>query len=396
MAIKILPGDVIYGMKGTPRIIVRQPSDPTDVYHSWGTADGEANFFWYEADASPDLSEIAFGVSTTPFIRRFNLADGTLFPPPGNLPPAACEAIAYRPDGTTIAVAHNSSPFVTRYNRADMTKLTDFAVSPGSHAHAVRYSPDGSILAVGHELTPFISLYDVATGTKLANPATLPVAGVDNIGFSPDGAYLYCFSGGTGVQYVYRTSDWTAISLGSQTSATKNGRFSPDGTKLAMSGSSSAYLRIWDIAAGVFTPRTVAAAPEASPGGGMRWLDDDTIIFQTDTRWYKYTLSTNAWTYAYPGLYPSGSAPGLGCFIFPGGAKRKFAGTVKDGSGNPLVRDVVAYDRASGRTIGKTKSSAVDGTFVMEVWSNLPAVIYAVGEGAEVTELFDAVIPVAY
>lgn len=394
MAIKLLPGDLLLGMNAVPRILIRQPDQPSDVFHSWGTADGEANFFWYEAAMSPDLNEIAFGVSASPYIRRFNLTDGSIFPAPGSVPAGQVEALDYSPDGTRIAVAHPNSPFVTRYNRADMTKLADFAVSPGSAGHAVRYSPNGAILAVGHESTPFISLYDTATGNKLPNPATLPVAGVDNIGFSPDGTYLYCFSGGTGNQYVYNTADWSAINLGSQTGTSKNGRFSPDGTKLAMSTSSTGYLRMWDVAGGAFTPRTVATAPEASPGGGMRWLDNDTLIFQTDARWYYYKPSTNTWTYAAPGVYPSSSAPGLGCFVVPGGARRKFAGTVKDGSGNPLDRLVVAYDRASGRRIGQTRSSAVDGTFELLVWSNNPAVVYAVGEGGQLTELADAVVPV--
>lgn len=395
MAITLLPGDLIYGMGATPRIIIRQPTDPLDVFHSWGTADGEANYFWYEARISPDLAEIAFGVSSSPFIRRFNLANGSLYPNPGVLPPAAVESLDYSPDGTIIAVAHNGSPFVTRYNRADMQKLTDYPVSPGSQAHAVRYSPDGSLLAVGHESTPFLTIYNTLTGEKLPNPAQLPVAGVDNVGFSPDGQMLYAFSGGTGNQYVYLTADWTAISLGSQSGSTKNGRWNPSGTMLAMATSGSGSLRMWDRGPdNSMTARTVATAPEAAPGGGLHWLDDDRLLMQTDQRWYQYRPSTNTWSYAYPGIYPSGSAPGFGILQFPGGAPRKFAGTVKDGGGNPLERNLVAYDRGSGRIIGRTRSSAVDGSFTMPVWSNRPAVIYAVGEGGEMTEYFDAVTPV--
>lgn len=391
MALKLLPGDVIHGLMVAPSIMVRQPNGVETAANTFGTASAEVAWTWQEADLSPDRTEIVFSSLVSPYIKRFSLSDMELMAAPGNLPTGGCKNVEYSPDGSLIALAHAAAPYVTIYERANMRKRSDFATSVGAAANALCFTKDGTHLIIGLEVSPFIAIYNLVTGDRLPNPTQLPAAGVDWVELSPDGSFVALSIGSSAIQYVYKTSDWSAISLGSLSGSLKKAKWNSDGSRLAQSTSSSPHLRIWDVSGDNFTARTVAAT-EASPGGGIVWLDDDTILMQTDTRYMIYNISTNAWKYAFTGYYPSTS--NLGLFLYPGGARRKFAGSVKNGEGSPLSREIIAFDRESGRIIGKTLSDASTGNFELQVWSNLPAVVYAVGQGGETTELFDSVIPV--
>lgn len=394
MPLKLLPGDIIHGLLSAPSILVRQPSEAVTAASSLGSAAAEVLWKWEEGAFSPDHTEIAFCSKVSPYIKRFALSDMSQFPQPGNLPTSACTDIAYSPDGNVIAVSHISAPFVTRYTRSTMVKLPEFVTGVGAQANAVCFTKDGRYLVLGLEVSPFIAIYDLITGDRLTTPSTVPNAGVDWLEPSPDGRFIAVSCGSSVNQYVYKTSDWSAILLGTALTGTlKKAKWNSTGSMLAQSTSSTPYLRIWDVSGEAFALNTTAVAPVPCPGGGLAWLDDRTLVVQTDTDYRYFDITSNSWSYAFAGYYPS--TADLGLLLFPGGARRKFAGTVKDGLGNPLVRKIVANDRGSGRILGKTISSAADGTFTLNVWSNLPAIVYAVGDGGETTELFDSVVAVS-
>lgn len=392
---KILPGDIVYHVQGLPRIMMRQPLNTLGAYYAMGTLDGETlNNGITDIAFSPDLTRMALALSSSPFIRRFNLADNTAFPNPGSLPAGIPTGIRYHPDGSVIYISHATTPFITRYNTADMTKLADFAVSPGSNANGVAVSPDGTKLAVVTASTPFIHLYDLTTGTKLANPAVIPAGTGQSCDFSPDGTKLFVAVGSTNNQLVYNVADWSSITITTPSLAgtTKDCRFSPDGSLLAIVSSSSPYLRVYNVAD--WTIRTLSGI-DTTALAKCRWMDNSKLIYGCDARFRIHDVIAN--TEFEPGgfgIFGTQTAATSGLAVYPGGASRKFAGTVKDGAAASLARDLVAYDRGSGRIIGKARSSAVDGSFTMPVWSNRSAVIYAVGEGSELTELFDNVTPV--
>ncbi len=371
------------------------PSDGCRIYGlSTGTDagnSGQGGTSRSYMDLLPDNSELATTLGSTASLVMYDMSGNNGNRSSSTTFPSAANDVHCSPNGQRVAVASAGTPYISEFAVSDLSKLATVGTLPPGAGRCARYSPDSSLLIVGHTTTPFFSIYDTATGAKLANPATLPAGYVTAARFSPDGTKLYLGVTGTVQQLVYNVADWTVANIpgGTLVGTTKRMSLSPDGTKLAISTSSSPYLRVIDLVAG--TAYATPSGLEAAAPVDVSWLDSNVLIYEAT---YMRAIDYSSGAPVHLGVFKFGhSATSFLCM--PGGARRFFAGTVKDGSGNPLEREVRVIHRATGRIIGSTKSSAVDGKFQLMVFNAQPAIVYAVGTGTEKLELFDSVTPVA-
>jgi len=442
-----LPGDIIYTQgsgNGVPG--VRQPLQPglgSPAFTPGNTRLSAHSDDWENIKPSPDGLKIALTLSSTALLRTqiLDVPTGTLeavaIPTPGD---PVTEALAWRPDSTEFTVCHATAPFVSRYSRSG-AKLTDVAPSPGVAVNLATYSPDGRYLALNYASSATrtdngIFVYNLLTGATRVELLQIPVSEgtggalsvtcATGLCFSPDGTKLWAisyYSSSTARYFGYfDTSNWQWHSLPfarlglSSSDSRRLMEISSDGNTMFITGDTSGTNRFnfLDIsnpeAPKVLTKDTWPYG--TSTNGTDRvayWMGSDLLIL--------YIATTSASATFYPpnkvgagpimfrvnpdktvsmigvpynlGFFFSGTTIG----IMPGGALRRFAGVVKDkDTGAPLERMVRAINRRTGRTIAEAKSG-VSGAFELLVTNTEPAIVYCVGEGSEVVQLEDAVIP---
>lgn len=349
------------------------------------------------------------GQGATPWIRQLDLTTGAYLANPASLPAQQPEALVLSPTEDELYVALAVNPWMLRYRLSDLVQLAAPSTPPTGIGGRASYSPDGTWLAVPHSVTPFLSVYRRSDMAKLADPAALPATRRIVGDFNPASTRYACggSSGGTSVFDLYdtTTTPWTRIATPAFNVATVRGvRFSPDGTKIAVitsNAASTTTLYLYDVAANTMTARTLGAtvAGYLTAGSDVYWLDNDRVIiiaepggtapgsvvipiFNMTTNSVETTLQTGI-----SQMY--GAIPLLATT-----ARRRLAGTVKTAGAAPLARTVRAHHRVTGRRVGETISSAVDGTFEMIVYTTEPVIVTAVGSGTEVTKLYDSIAPV--
>ncbi len=200
----------------------------------------------YDAKWSPNGEFLAVAHTTTPFVTVYQKKGTALTKLVGGggqfsstLPTGNASCLAWSPNGEFLAVGHAfSTRSLSIYQRAGatFTKLTDGASWPPAEVFSVAWSPNGQFLACAHATTPFISVYSRAsvTFTKLTNPSTMPTATGRAVAFTPGGTRIWFLQASTGliselVEYAYTTT-----AIGTQTSTSGSGAFTP-GTYCAIS-----------------------------------------------------------------------------------------------------------------------------------------------------------------
>jgi WD40 repeat protein len=345
-----------------------------------------------------DRSLAFFALTSTPFIAKVNVASGTRAANPSTLPVGG-NKIAISPDNAEVCITHSASPYFTRYDTATMTVATAPATLPTGGGRGPGYSPDGAYLAIGHATFPYVTIYDRATNTKIPDPVTLPTASCNRAVFSNDSTKLACVTDSSTPRLrVYNTSDWSAVTLGATLGTTNYvaAAWSPNDGRLAIgssSGSASTAFYVYDTSTWTFITLPSLAGVRLGAVRALEWFGNDVLVVVMDSApGNALVIDVTAATILRQvdlGLNAVQSA----C-VAPGGSFRKIAGTVKDGAGVPLERQVRTYDRATGNLAGST-NSASDGTFEMFVFSNRTTTVQAVGAG-ENSQIIDLVTPAEF
>lgn len=391
----ILPGDIIFSQSVAPGLGYALPNDKSSGYPFFAQSITlNALGSLTEMKISPDNTKLArvtgtnFGV--TDMSGDFNSET------PSSAIVGTGYSVAWHPAGNRIAVAHATSPFLTQYSYPALDKLVEVDVLPVTTGSAVAYSPNGAFLVCGFRnstyTAPGFSLYDAVNNIRLSDPPNGLLSNAVGFDFSPDSS-LFCavgFNTNTSHCRVYNTSDWSSFGLTklAGSSYDQGCKFSPDGSKLAIFGNSSPRLRVYDTATwvNIGVPATLDAAAITD----VAWFDNNILVTASSyIRVLDYTTSTPVELHVLNGGHSSAVIE-----VRRDGVRRKFAGVVTDGGSNFLQRKVRAIDRNTGRPIGETVSSAVDGTFELIVFSPNPAIVYCVGKGAEITKFSDSVTPV--
>ena len=270
----------------------------------------------------PYLRAIAGGFA--PFIAVTNLATARLVPP-ATLPPSTANDCAFSPDGAFLAVAHAGSPSITIYNTSDWSTVSGIAaLGSTGPAYGVAFSPDGTLLAVCHQ--------------------------------------------GGGYFHVYNTNDWSRVSGTPSISTSYYGRaidltFSSDGTLLAVAHGENPYITIYNTS-DWSTVSGIAALPD--DGNGVAFSPDDTLLAVAHNGSPYITIyNTSDWSKVEDFTPIYGSALGVS-FSVTGALTIK--GEVRDIDGLVASRKVRAYVRSSGDKCAETTSSALDGTYELQVY----------------------------
>ena len=144
---------------------------------------------------------------------------GTKYANPTTLIPNAGSGVNFSPSGDSIAVAHIAAPNVSVYPWSSTgfgTKYADPSTLPASSSNGVHFSPNGNNIAVAHANAPHVSAYPWSSsgfGTKYADPST-SITGTGNwVNFGPDNSYIMVST--SSVPYINAYS-WSSSGFGAR------------------------------------------------------------------------------------------------------------------------------------------------------------------------------------
>ena len=220
------------------------------------------------------------------------------------------------------AIVCNASPYMLVTNAATGRLKPYPATLPPSTANGCAFSPDGALLAVAHYGSPYVTIYNTSDWSKVADPATLPTSTANGCAFSPDGALLAVTHYNSPYVTIYNTSDWSKVAdPATLPTYTANGcAFSPDGALLAVTHNYSPYITIYN---------------------------------------------TSDWSKVGDATPVSGN---ISAISFVAADALTIKGEVRDIDGLVASRKVRAYVRSSGDKCAETTSSAIDGTYELNVY----------------------------
>jgi Tol biopolymer transport system component len=150
--------------------------------------------------------------------------DGSALRPLGDLPLPS----TWSPDGTQFAFIRDGDVWIVNVDGTHARNLTHFA---HGGAGLATWSPDGRFMAVGQESR----LWIVTLGNGDLRPIDLGNGrdGFSNVVWSPDSSrFTVAAGGGTPTTLIFRTSDWTATSLGNTGYGSLG--WSPDGRFISL------------------------------------------------------------------------------------------------------------------------------------------------------------------
>lgn len=444
---RLLPGDILIdasGGWGSPFARqVFEPSAGVPIVDGsvlwWGNTSSSSNTRT-NIVVSPDGRKIVFTQSETgASVAIYDIETETLTVTPVDVAGRpVTSSVVWSPDSLEFAVLHANSPFISRYSAAG-AQLVPPSVLPTATPNNAEYSPDGRFLAVwvgGSTASDHnqLRVYDrlngltsvslgaiVSSGTGVET--TSPVSGA---AFSKDSSKLWAVStsatSAAGFFGFFDTSTWvwTPLPLPSGRAGTQTHIFlsiSPDGKYLLIGDGSSSWpgrMILLDISNPASPVGLEFVDYPSGLGGygtfrGVQWLDASlfmAVITPSGRPFFRdFGAGPIVWElgqdlkarYAETPANAAWVVPGsswLCAGVMPGGGRRRFAGLVKDLADNPLVRTVRAVNRRTGRVIGETVSD-VSGAFEIQVMNSEPAIVYCVGDNAEVVQLEDSVVPVS-
>lgn len=445
---RLLPGDILIdasGGWGSP--LARQvfePSAGVPVVDGsvlwWGNTSSSSNARTNIA-VSPDGRKIALTQGETGTrVAVYDIEAETLTVTPVDAAGApVISSVVWSPDSLEFAVPHANSPFISRYSAAGV-QLVPPSVPPTNTPSNAEYSPDGRFLAVwvgGSTASDHnqLRVYDRLNGLTSVSIGTIVSSGtgvvttspVSGAAFSEDSSKLWAVSTsatqGAGFFGFFDTSTWvwTPLPLPSGRAGSSQTRIflsiSPDDKYLLMGDGATSWpgrMILLDVS----NPTSPVGLEFVDyPGDlqsygafrGVRWLGTSTfmaVITPVGRSFFRdFGAGPIVWElgqdlkcrYAETPANAAWVVPGNYWYcvgVMPGGERRRFAGLVKDLADNPLVRTVRAVNRRTGRIIGETVSD-VSGAFEIQVMNSEPAIVYCVGDNAEVVQLEDSVVPVS-
>ena len=255
----------------------------------------------YAIAYSPSGSHLAVGTDLSPYIMVYNVSTMTLATVASI--PSTAMSFSFKPDGTRLAAGLFVSPYFTVYDTSTWTRLSlaNVPAAPGI-VYGASYSPDGNLIATIGDTSPYLVFYNASslpyTKPNLVSAGNLPGSSGEAIAFSPNGRYLALGLDFSPFVVVYRTSDWTKVTLGSQPTDTVRAlAWHPDSSKLVVGQISSPYLQVYD------TTTWAKSTPFSSqPGGqilGIAFNSRGTVMgasFETNTPPNYFSYETYGWT----------------------------------------------------------------------------------------------------
>lgn len=417
---KQLPGDLLLSLSTAPGLTLRSP------YEKFAFApilneprfNKAGRFINYQMlKPSPDGTRVAlvstYNSSTTIYVAE--LADGCETFVSSSVSLGAITDFAWSPDGSEIAVASATSPYIFRLNSTTLAQLGAFTTIPSARANTVAYSTDGALLfgscygSTAPTNSPMgfwaynIALNDLIVPSNQANTASSEIATF------PNGKFLFVLtraSSATGCR-VFDVRDFSLpaldvpTTLNHSTTVQKRAAFSADGEYLVTLSTSSPFLRVAkvDYGAGAHTDVTFTLQTlvgDTTLTGLLPYVANwatSRAFFINCNQGVKLCTINGDDTVSIESL---ADLPGNVSGVLPlaNFAKRKFAGSVVDGNAVPLKREIRAVDKETGRFLASTFSDETTGVFELIVTSSNPAIVQCIGEGGELTQLADGVIPV--
>lgn len=167
---------------------------------------------------SPDSAHIAILFITTPFLKIYDTATGSVSAnQPATLPTSGdTRQLEYSPDGGHLAaMSNNSSDLLWVWRTDTWARISSPATMPTAvptfQHHTMVWSPDSTRLMVLTNTSPFIWSYTLSghTLTYEAPPGTLPGAAVQAIVFAPNGAKVFASPAVSPWIIAYNIPGWT-------------------------------------------------------------------------------------------------------------------------------------------------------------------------------------------
>jgi WD40 repeat protein/DNA-binding SARP family transcriptional activator len=232
---------------------------------------------------SPDGSMLATGAGTfgdtTPVptdqtVQLWDVATHQPLPVSFSGHAGSVTQVAFSPDGKLLATGGNDDLVVLHDPRTGATVGTPTRVA--GHVYSLAFSPDSSRLAIGTG-APDAVVFDVrATGLQVAS--TLSEGSYSAVAFSADGSRLVTSSANANTTIVWDASTFTPI--GTPMAAGGYGvAFHPDGHEFAITGASPNTVTLWNPDG---EPSFTRRIPGGSPYGG-RYSPDGTVLAVPDT-----------------------------------------------------------------------------------------------------------------
>lgn len=322
----------------------------------------------------------------------------------------------WAPNGTEFTVTSRTSPYLFRYGFPSLEQLQTPPRPLAEPGGRLSYSPDGRYIAAGYNATSSTSserfmVLDIEINDYVDLSQAPQLAALSRgLSFSPDGTQLFCVasaSASAASPIVYNPSDWdnphyilSGVDYRSYGNQDAPVAYSPSGDKIAYyrgGTNRSQTLRVLNTSD--FTVIPAQDPPRSQAIRELAWATNDLLLVlqgssnPSSMSIYDFTSGEGVIVKEVRDFRAPTSDGGTICTV-PGGARRKFSGIVTDGNGEFLQRVVRAIDKATGRRIGQTESDPISGEFELTVLSPNPAIVYCVGQGAEITKLVDGVIPV--
>ena len=356
------------------------------------------------AAVSSDGTKAYVADGQDPYMRIIDLLTGKYLSNPSLGPGMSVKVLRLSHDGTELAVGFGAASYLYQYDTTTLIRRALPVVKPTGTIYSISYSKDDSKIAAGHLTAPFLTIYDRASMVKYNIPV-VPTSRVNCSEFSPNGSLFACGSESSAYFFLYNTSDWTLIATAAPVANPINDiHFSPNGQRigcLAFSATSTTLFRYYDIVSSTWITADFTGLPLAidnyigNNSPNFAWLDNDTIVIfgavsagmQSSTNQVIYSFISNTVT----DVLTLPLTINYGCAHHPL-VLRKLSGTVANAGGTGLARTVRAYHRDTGELIGETVSNAQNGIFEMKVFESDPLIVMSVGQGTEVTEIFDSVV----
>lgn len=281
----------MYGARNWPGF----PMNPADVpAHNATVANyqfGSKNISW-----RPDGTKFAVGTidgfATAMAVYDWNGGAPTkLAALPGD--PGDTRGVAWSPSGRYLAVATGNSPYsaIWDWNTGSPVKLANPAVLLPGNGLCVAWSPNGRYVAFGHDAGGGVRIYDMQSGAPVAITDPTGIGGyVFSIAWSPSGRYMACaHNGAVNGMDIY---DWQSGAPVHMTDPVvppggNSGcccvAWSPDSRYLIAvntdSGGSEPAPRIYDMNSGV--PVSVGVLPSSARIGSAMFSPDGTKLAVT-------------------------------------------------------------------------------------------------------------------